>query len=53
MARKIIQITDLNDTIVALCNDGSVWILAIEFDESVSERKKWKRLCEIPQGKNP
>lgn len=47
MKRHAIQITDLNDTIVALCNDGSIWFLDIGFDDSITQRK-WRRVPDIP-----
>jgi len=41
--RRVVQITDVQETIVALCDDGSIWLLAIQFDESFHERR-WQRL---------
>ena len=46
--RRIVQITSVNSTIAALCDDGSVWLLAIQFDEGFSERY-WRPAPDIPQ----
>jgi hypothetical protein len=42
--RRIVQITGVEETVAALCDDGSVWLCAFEFDE-----RRWKRLPDIPQ----
>jgi hypothetical protein len=47
--RQIVQITGVDETIAALCNDGSVWLLTFAFDE----RRNWRRLPDIPQTNVP
>jgi len=46
--RKIIQITGIESTVAALCDDGSVWLLAVGYDESFGKRQ-WVRASDIPQ----
>jgi len=47
MMRKIIQIVDGDDSLLALGDEGSVWRL--DFRKPV----KWKRLPDIPQDPPP
>jgi hypothetical protein len=46
--RRVVQITGLRDTIAAVCDDGSVWLLVIDFDEGFSKRR-WVQAPDIPQ----
>jgi hypothetical protein len=50
--RKVVQITNINDTLAAVCDDGSVWFLAIQWDESFADRR-WTRVRDIPQQGEP
>jgi hypothetical protein len=34
MPRRITQLTAMSETIAALCDDGSVWLLAIPLETS-------------------
>lgn len=43
--RKIIQIAGVEATVMALCDDGSVWLLAFEN----GERREWKRMADISE----
>jgi hypothetical protein len=49
--RRVIQIVPIGETIACLCDDGSMWLLRIAFDEGWKERT-WMRLPDIPQGKS-
>ena len=42
--RAIVQIAGVEETIMALCDDGSVWLL--EFTQEVGRR--WVRMPDIP-----
>lgn len=48
--RQIVRITGVNSTVAAVCDDGSVWLLAIDFEESFGGRR-WVRAPDIPQTK--
>ncbi|HHF5283387.1 TPA: hypothetical protein ACPO83_001327 [Haemophilus influenzae] len=60
--RKIVQIaisnskarigdfTESKETIIALCNDGSLWCRSIENDEFRIYGGNWFQIEEIPQG---
>jgi hypothetical protein len=43
--RRIVQITGVQATIAALCDDGSVWLCAFD----IFEERHWEQLPDIPQ----
>lgn len=48
--RRVVQIAGVQATIAAVCDDGSVWLLAISFDEGFGSRR-WVQAPDIPQPK--
>ena len=55
--RKIVQIglnvegvaACIHGAIVALCDDGALWILLLDHDDKGKPFQAWKRLPDIPQ----
>lgn len=47
--RMIKQITNIKDTLAALCDDGTVWVLTISWEGENFEDRSWLLLRDVPQ----
>lgn len=47
--RRVIQITGIQETIAAVCDDGSVWLLSIPVYSDGFGERRWVQAPEIPQ----
>jgi hypothetical protein len=48
MKRRVVQITGVQDSVAAFCDDGSVWLLTIPFEANFEDRE-WACAPDIPQ----
>jgi len=46
--RKIIQIISVDNTITALCNDGTIWERAIYLNGKMKRFWKWTEIKGVP-----